>query len=297
MKVVLISDTHTRHRDIILPEGDILIHAGDVSSRGKKSEIDDFIEWFQSQPHKFKIFIAGNHDFFFEKVVKNNVKVEIKNVIYLNDSGCEIEGLKFWGSPVQPAFLDWAFNRNRGLEIKQHWDLIPENIDILITHGPPFGILDKTTRGRFVGCEQLAKKVAEIKPKIHVFGHIHEGYGILKTENTTFINASILNEKYIYTNDPIVIEIKKSAKKRFQECSKIVQLWRYRWYLAIPFQFIYYMYLKPFKVYKDEIQNRKLIHTKEYEIIKGKALWSLLKGKIQYRMNWYYTLEEVRIER
>ena len=207
MKLVFISDTHNRHRDIKIPEGDILVHAGDVSSRGIKSEIDSFINWFQSQPHKHKIFIAGNHDFFFEKIVERNVEVKIPNVIYLNDSGCEIEGLNFWGSPVQPEFFNWAFNRKRGKEIKQHWDLIPKNTDILITHGPPYGILDKTTRNELVGCEELVKKVIEIKPKIHAFGHIHEGYGIFKNENTTFINASILNEKYIYTNDPIIIEI------------------------------------------------------------------------------------------
>ena len=207
MKLVFISDTHNRHRDIKIPEGDILVHAGDVSSRGIKSEIDSFINWFQSQPHKHKIFIAGNHDFFFEKIVERNVEVKIPNVIYLNDSGCEIEGLNFWGSPVQPEFFNWAFNRKRGKEIKQHWDLIPKNTDILITHGPPYGILDKTPRNEWVGCEELVKKVIEIKPKIHAFGHIHEGYGIFKNENTTFINASILNEKYIYTNDPIIIEI------------------------------------------------------------------------------------------
>ena len=207
MKLVFLSDTHNRHRNIKIPEGDILIHAGDVSSRGEKREIDDFIEWFQSQPHKHKIFIAGNHDFFFEKANENNIKIEIPNVIYLNDSGCEINGLKFWGSPIQPEFFNWAFNRKRGEEIKKHWDLIPNDTDILITHGPPYNVLDKTTRGDIVGCEELALKVAEIQPKIHVFGHIHESYGMLEKGKITFINASVLNHKYIYANNPIVIEI------------------------------------------------------------------------------------------
>jgi Icc-related predicted phosphoesterase len=213
MKLVFISDTHSRHKEIKIPFGAILIHAGDVSSRGTKGEIDDFVYWLKSQPHKYKIFIAGNHDFFFEKADKKNIKIEIPNVIYLNDSGCEINGLKFWGSPIQPEFYNWAFNRKRGVEIKKHWDLIPNDTDILITHGPPYNILDKTIRNKAVGCEELAIKVTEIKPKIHVFGNIHESYGVLEKDNITFVNASILNEKYIYANNPIEIEIDNSILK------------------------------------------------------------------------------------
>jgi len=206
MKIVLISDTHTRHSDVILPDGDLLIHAGDVSSRGRAHEIDAFIQWFSEQSHKYKIFIAGNHDFFFERAHRAIIEAKIpKNIIYLNDSGCTIEGLNIWGSPIQPEFCDWAFNKKRGDEIKKHWDLIPTNTDILITHGPPFGILDKTTRGEKTGCKELLKKVYNVKPKIHVFGHIHEDYGVLKNDDITFINASLLNEKYYYTNDPILI--------------------------------------------------------------------------------------------
>jgi Icc-related predicted phosphoesterase len=207
MKIVIISDTHTRHHDVIVPDGDLLIHAGDVASRGSENEIDNFINWFAVLPHKYKIFIAGNHDFFFEKASAEVIQRKIpQNIIYLNDSGCTIEGLKIWGSPIQPAFLNWAFNRERGEEIKKHWDLIPNNTDILITHGPPFEILDKTVRGDYTGCKELSKKVFEIKPKLHVFGHIHEAYGILEQDDITFINASLLNEKYYYTNDPIVID-------------------------------------------------------------------------------------------
>ena len=208
MELVFISDTHNKHRNVTIPDGDMLIHAGDISSRGMESEIDDFFEWFQSQSHRYKIFIAGNHDFFFERAPEDYITMKIpENIVYLNDSGCEIEGLNFWGSPVQPEFFDWAFNRTRGKEIKAHWDLIPENTNILITHGPPYGILDKTIRNDLVGCEELAKKVMEMHPEIHVFGHIHEGYGIIKKKNTTFINASILDHKYRCINDPIVIKI------------------------------------------------------------------------------------------
>lgn len=206
MKLVLISDTHTNH-NFRIPEGDVLIHAGDVSSRGTKTEVDRFIQWFQSQPHKYKIFIAGNHDFYFEYAVKNNLKTEFENLIYLNDSGCEIDGLKFWGSPIQPEFFDWAFNRKRGAAIKKHWDLIPADTDVLITHGPPHKILDLSTRGDYCGCEELKKKVLEIQPKLHVFGHIHESYGTTIRNDTIFVNASLLDERYQGVHKPIEIEL------------------------------------------------------------------------------------------
>jgi Icc-related predicted phosphoesterase len=138
------------------------------------------------------VFIAGNHDFFFEEAPLSEINALIpNNVIYLNDSGVHIEGIKIWGSPVQPRFYDWAFNRDRGEHIKKHWDLIPKGTDILITHGPAYGILDLTMDMRQVGCEELRKKVEEIKPKYHVFGHIHESHGIKTEEGTVFINASI----------------------------------------------------------------------------------------------------------
>ena len=159
MTIIYISDTHNRHNDVELPDGDILIHAGDVSSKGTEAEIDNFLEWFSGQPHKHKIFIAGNHDFYFERETDTVIANKIpKNVIYLNDSGCEIEGLHIWGSPVQPEFNDWAFNRKRGDQIKKYWDLIPNNTDILITHGPPLKILDKSIRGKHLGCEELKKQ-------------------------------------------------------------------------------------------------------------------------------------------
>ena len=204
MKIILISDTHNNH-NFRIPKGDVLIHAGDVSSRGTKKEINDFIKWFQSQPHTYKIFIAGNHDFYLEKIV--DTKIEIPDIIYLNDSGCEINGIKFWGSPIQPTFYNWAFNRKRGVEIKKHWDLIPKDTDVLITHGPPHKVLDETLNGDYAGCKELRKKVLEIKPKLHVFGHIHEGYGKTKRNETIYVNASLLDEKYKCANRPIEIEL------------------------------------------------------------------------------------------
>lgn len=208
MKIVCISDSHGQHDVLQLPEGDILIHAGDVSSRGKEYEIDDFLHWFSMQPHQYKILIAGNHDFYFEQHEESVIQDKIPgNIMYLNDSGCTIAGLHIWGSPIQPTFFDWAFNRDRGEAIQKHWDLIPGTTDILITHGPPYGILDTTVRGEHVGCEVLAKKVLEVAPKLHVFGHIHEDYGKVTQGKTTFINASVLDVKYRLVHAPIVFHI------------------------------------------------------------------------------------------
>ncbi len=215
MKIVAISDTHGKHKNLILPQGDVLIHAGDVSSLGKESEIKDFLNWFSKTDFTYKILIAGNHDFYFEKIGENTKVLEElipENVIYLNDSGVEIENLgqkalRIWGSPVQPWFYNWAFNRYRGEDIKRHWDKIPQNTGILITHGPAYGILDKTTRNESVGCEDLLAKIKEVKPKFHICGHIHEAYGYIKHSGTEFINASVLDENYNLKNKPVVFEI------------------------------------------------------------------------------------------
>jgi Icc-related predicted phosphoesterase len=208
MKFTTISDTHGKHNYLQLPAGDVLIHAGDVSSMGKEYEVLNFLDWFAKQDYEYKIFIAGNHDFYFERMPDADIQNIIpKNVIYLNDSGVTINGINIWGSPISPWFYDWAFNRHRGEPIKKHWDMIPSNTDILITHGPVFGILDYTNSGMRVGCEDLLVKVQEVKPKFHICGHIHEAYGMQEKDGTTFINASVLNEKYVLVNEPIVFEL------------------------------------------------------------------------------------------
>lgn len=208
MKITAISDTHGLHELLDLQGGDILIHAGDVSRSGTKEQIVDFLNWFKVQPFTYKIFIAGNHDFFFERKSSREIKEIIPpHVIYLNDDYVMVEKLKIWGSPVQPWFHNWAFNRQRGAEIKQHWDLIPNDIDLLITHGPAFGILDKTVENSSVGCEDLLKAVKRIKPKVHISGHIHEAYGREVYQPTLFLNASVLNVSYRLANAPHQFEI------------------------------------------------------------------------------------------
>lgn len=208
MTIVAISDTHGKHQNLVLPKGDMLIHAGDVTSRGKEIEVIAFLKWFAATDFTYKIFIAGNHDFYFERFGDEVTNQLIPtNVIYLNDSGIEIEGIKIWGSPISPWFYDWAFNRHRGNDIKKHWDKIIQNTDILITHGPAFGILDLTSRYENVGCKDLLEKINVINPKFHICGHIHEAYGQIKNNETEFLNASVLDENYLLKNKPIVFEI------------------------------------------------------------------------------------------
>ncbi len=208
MKLIFISDTHNQHEQVVLPEGDVLVHCGDFSGRGRLEEVTDFLQWFGAQPHRYKILIAGNHDFLAEQEPDVFRSLIPENVIYLEDSGVEIEGLHFWGSPIQPWFFDWAFNRKRGAEIRKHWDLIPGNTDVLITHGPPYGILDMVARdARPVGCRDLLKRTGELSLKICAFGHIHEGYGIVEQNGTTFINAAFLDEHYHARNKPVEITI------------------------------------------------------------------------------------------
>jgi Icc-related predicted phosphoesterase len=214
-KITFISDTHTKHDKVnsFLPGGDILIHAGDLTGRGYLNEIDDFLKWFDKiDNYDTKIFIAGNHDFGFEDN-PNQIKsllTEYKTVDYLQDDlllvgkGDYEDMVKVWGTPWQPEFHNWAFNLPRGEKLKEKWDMIPANTDILITHGPPFGKLDYIPYdGKNVGCEELIKRVNEIKPKINVFGHIHEGYGYVFDGNTHFINAAVLNGRYEFQNKPV----------------------------------------------------------------------------------------------
>lgn len=209
MKILFISDTHGEHQKLNnLPQADILIHSGDISKRGKDYEIEDFIKWLSSLDFRYKIFIAGNHDFYFEgKTISKVQEMLPQDVFYLCDTGITIEGINIWGSPITPTFFNWAFNRDRGSNIAKYWDKIPQNTDILITHGPPSGILDRTISGSNAGCGDLLKKIELIKPKYHLFGHIHEAYGVYETAHTIFINGSILDEDYRISNPSVSFNI------------------------------------------------------------------------------------------
>ena len=221
MKIILISDTHNQHSHI-LPDWldnkdgsiDMIIHAGDISGRGGLREVEDFLSWYNALNYKYKIFIPGNHDFWFEKVstfaVNEMLKEKYPTIIYLHDTNVEIEGLKFHGSGVTPWFYDWAFNRI-GTDICRHWDMIPNDTDVLIVHGGPMrvGSLNITTRTREdVGCPYLYEKLSELKQlKLFVQGHIHEGRGSYTfAEGQLFINASLLNLQYELVNKPFIVD-------------------------------------------------------------------------------------------
>ncbi len=209
MRIVCISDTHGMHDQVAVPDGDVLIHAGDLSSRGAEREIAAFGRWFAAQPHAYKIVIAGNHDFLFESDGERaRALVEAPGVTYLQDSGVEIEGVRFWGSPWQPWFYDWAFNLQRGPELERVWAGIPASAQVLITHGPPLGILDEVARnGESVGCEALLDRLGALDVGLHVFGHIHEAYGVHESaDGRISVNASIATLRYEPTQAPVIVD-------------------------------------------------------------------------------------------
>lgn len=199
MELICLSDTHGLHRELTVPEGDVLIHAGDFTSTGGVEEAVDFCRWMQGLPHPHKIVVAGNHDIFCQDSPRKAVDWMFSRhgIHYLQDSGITLNGMKFWGSPWQPWFHDWAFNFSRDpvkgkSQALETWEKIPTALDVLITHGPPYGVLDVGPSGSSVGCPYLLDAVRLKKPKVHVFGHIHEGYGHESRGGTDFLNASMV---------------------------------------------------------------------------------------------------------
>lgn len=221
VRFVCISDTHNNTDRLLVPEGDVLLHSGDFTKSGWPNQVSHFNNFLSQLNHPFKVVIAGNHDLCFDsenfetlkrgfgldrRISSEDTKKVLKDCIYLEDSGVELFGYKIWGSPWSPTFFNWAFNLDRGEPIAQKWSLIPKDTQILLTHGPHLGYLDKTYHGTNVGCEDLLTTVQEIKPIVHLFGHIHEGYGVLN-DQTTFINASTCNLSYKPLNPPLVFDL------------------------------------------------------------------------------------------
>ena len=213
-KILFISDTHTMHFE--MPIADFIVHAGDITGQGSEHSVRKFLKWFGSlSMYDHKIFIAGNHDWLFERdrswaiQLVNEYSKKYSKIHYLEDSGVELWGLKFWGSPVTKPFCDWAFNRPES-KMAEHWAAIPEDTDILITHGPPYMLMDYAESGsqEHTGSESLYWNIVKrIKPKIHVFGHIHEQYGVKEFDGIKFINASNLDGGYSMVNPPILVEL------------------------------------------------------------------------------------------
>jgi Icc-related predicted phosphoesterase len=195
MLLGLLSDTHTLHRRLTLPPVDLLVHAGDISRRGTPGEILDFLDWYGEQEARARVLVAGNHDFWAEANPEEMHRLCRERAIqYLQDEGAEVLGLRAWGSPVTPYFRGMAFNRERGAASRAHWEHIPKDLDLLVTHGPPHGVLDRTFFGLQVGCEELRAAVLARPPRLHVFGHIHEAAGATQLPEvpTWFHNAARL---------------------------------------------------------------------------------------------------------
>lgn len=244
MRITLISDTHAKHNQLVtsktvrsstrpldLPGGSLLIHAGDFMTSGYHiTEAEQFFKWFDEiDNYEHKIFIAGNHDRVMQDVPNEMAGrlTAYKTIDYLQDEECVLyydghngdfpeDNIRIYGSPWQPEFYSWAFNLPRnGEEMAAKWEAIPTNTDILVTHGPAYGFLDDTegNRGRHLGCELLAERIKSIKPKIHVCGHIHSGHGYYFDGHTHFFNASVLNERYSYTNMPHTFDWDKQTNE------------------------------------------------------------------------------------
>ena len=207
MRIVGVADTHLFHDDLTVPDGDVFIHAGDLCRGGDLAELAIAAAWIRSLPHRIKIVVAGNHDWAFVHHPQRARALLGADIVYLEDSGITIDGVRFWGSPWQPRFFDWAFNLDRGAPLKAKWDLIPAGTSVLVTHGPPFGILDMTARGEAVGCEELLAAVARLKPRVHIFGHIHEAHGERRDEHTRYVNAANCDLRYRAVQPPIVVEL------------------------------------------------------------------------------------------
>lgn len=232
IRFVCISDTHGKIEGskLHMPPGDVLLHAGDFTQKGHMNEIQKFNSYLGALPYKVKVVIAGNHDLTFDDNITEaslrtfgvqkstvesylserglkSVKQMLTSAIYLEDSLVTVCGIKIYGAPWQPVFCDWGFNLNRGEDILKKWQTIPADLDILMTHGPPVGHGDLTGGNNNVGCVELLNTIQKrVKPKFHVFGHIHEGYGVTSDGYTTFINASTCTRRYLPTNAPIVFD-------------------------------------------------------------------------------------------
>lgn len=200
VRVVCLADTHDLQGQfrIDVPDGDILVHAGDLTNGGTFLELARSLGWLGTLPHRHKIVVAGNHDLLFESdptLAKSLVDCA-GGIVYLLDREIEVEGLRIYGSPWTPRFYG-AFNLDRGEPLSRAWSRIPKGLDVLVTHGPPLGVFDLTSDDEHAGCEDLLWRVREARPGYHVFGHIHEHNGEYEDEETgvTFMNVSVANER------------------------------------------------------------------------------------------------------
>jgi len=214
----------------------VLLHAGDFSNTGRPEEIAAFSKWFASQPHRRKIVIAGNHDLtmdessyerthacfghskMFDTARCRAMLEQAPGVEYLLDSSAEVDGVTVWGSPWQPEFGGWAFNLPRGAQCRERWRRIPQDTDVVMTHGPALGHGDLCSSGLRAGCLDLLDELqSRVRPRFHIAGHIHEGYGVTSDGKTTFLNASTCNLKYKPDNKPLVFDVMPKPKAESED--------------------------------------------------------------------------------
>lgn len=222
MRLCFISDTHTYHEQLQLPECDILIHSGDYSFTGTIPEVNKFMGWFSEQKCTHRVVVNGNHEKMFWANPTLFESLIPKNVTFLFDRAVTLEGLNLYGSPHTKEFCGWAYPYYNPKEAEVIWNRIPDNTDILVTHQPPYKIRDGVpfklgreglyvpsldTEGDPQGCEVLRERLRTIKPMIHSFGHIHEGAGYSEIEGTLYINASICTGKYKPENPCTVVTL------------------------------------------------------------------------------------------
>ncbi len=207
MKIVIVSDTHGRHESLGVLEGDILLHCGDLCDVSDSSDyaLHKVDLWFGQQKFKQILCVGGNHDLALEQRVATGTRPILRHATYLEDDEFIFEGVKFFGLPWVPQLYSWSYFQEDEV-LRQKWAQIPDDVDVLMTHTPPWEMLDVPTLwNEHLGCRHLRERVAEIRPKIHCFGHVHASYGYEKSEGTTFVNASIFSRKGL--NRPVVINL------------------------------------------------------------------------------------------
>lgn len=204
MRVVCIADTHGFHGDLTMPKGDTLIHAGDFTKSGGVAQLESFVGWLNEQDYKHKVVVAGNHD----ARLGEYLQFKLDGVAtYLRNRKVTIDGIHIYGSPNTPIIRykhSMCYDREDGYEV---WKSVPRNLDILVTHGPPAGILDKNDDDVSCGCRNLAARVTVMHPRYHVFGHIHESYGTASSEWTNYVNCAIWDHVRQEMNQPVVIKV------------------------------------------------------------------------------------------
>lgn len=192
MRIVAVADTHLFTDELVVPDGDVFVHAGDLCQHGDLAELARAAAWIRGLPHRHKLVIAGNHDWALDprSTELALARALFADVTYLEDAEATLDGVRFYGSPWQPEFHQWAFNVPRGAALAAVWARIPSGLDVLITHGPPHGIGDRTHPTRHVGCEDLRARVAVVAPRVHLFGHIHQDGGAWTIDDTLFANVT-----------------------------------------------------------------------------------------------------------